>query len=113
MPGIVGLITKIGRERAEPQVRAMVQALSHESFYETGTWIDEAAGVYVGWIARNSTFPGGRPLESERQGKTLFVSGEDFSTPAAPFYEKNGDRLNAARGAHLVELAEQEASFPA
>ena len=113
MPGIVGLITKMGRERAEPQLRAMVQALSHEAFYETGTWIDEAAGVYVGWIARKSAFPGGRPLESARQGKTLFVSGEDFSSPAAPFYEENGGRLYAARGAHLVELAEQEASFPA
>ena len=56
MPGIVGLITRMPRERAEAQLSKMVEAIRHESFYETGTWIDEAAGIYLGWAFRKNSF---------------------------------------------------------
>lgn len=78
MPGIVGLITKAGRDRAEPQLHRMVEALRHESFYETGTWIDESQGLYVGWVARKDSFPGSSPLENERGDKVLVFSGKNF-----------------------------------
>ena len=52
MPGIVGLITRIPRQQAEPRLLRMVERLQHESFYVTGTWSDEGLGVYVGWVAR-------------------------------------------------------------
>jgi asparagine synthase (glutamine-hydrolysing) len=108
MPGIVGLITKIGRERAEQQLRQMVEALRHEAFYDTGTWIDEAAGVYVGWIGKKDIFPGGRPLQGERGDKVLFLSGEEFSGPAVtPFYERNGHAPAARTGSYLIERAEK------
>ena len=42
MPGIVGLITKMPREWAEPQLRRMVKTLCHEPFYRSGVWIDES-----------------------------------------------------------------------
>ena len=64
MPGIVGLITKIPRERAERELLRMVKALQHETFYETGTWIDESLGVYVGWVAQKNSFSDGMPLVS-------------------------------------------------
>ena len=57
MPGIVGLITKRPREWAEPQLARMVQALLHESFYETGTWIDESLGVYAGGLRGRILLP--------------------------------------------------------
>ena len=66
MPGIVGLITKMPRERAERELLRMVEALRHESFYATGTWIDESLGVYVGWVARKDSFSDGMPLCNER-----------------------------------------------
>ena len=56
MPGIVGLVTGMPRERAERELRRMVDALRHEPFYETGTWIDASLGVYVGWCARKNSF---------------------------------------------------------
>jgi asparagine synthase (glutamine-hydrolysing) len=111
MPGIVGLITKMGRQRAEPQLRAMVQALKHEAFYETGTWIDEAAGVYVGWIAREGSFPGGRPLKIGPETKVLLFSGEEFSAPQGPFYENGGHGSTGDPGLRLVELTKSK-SFP-
>jgi asparagine synthase (glutamine-hydrolysing) len=114
MPGIVGLITNAGREHAEPLLRQMVEALRHETFYEAGTWIDESAGVYVGWVARKESFPGGRPIENERGDKVLFLSGEEFSGPATtPFFERNGHDSSAQVGSYLIDLAERGASFPA
>ena len=52
MPGIVGLISKMPRERAEPELLRMVETLRHEPFYGTGTWIDESLGVYLGWAVQ-------------------------------------------------------------
>ena len=112
MPGIVGLITKVGRQQAETQLQRMVQALRHEDFYDTGTWTNEAAGVYVGWISRKGTFPGGRPLEVDPGSKVLFLSGEEFSTPQVPFYERNGHGSTGDHGSRLVELTKSK-SFPA
>ena len=114
MPGIVGLITKLGRECAEPQLRRMVEALRHESFYEIGTWIDEPLGVYVGWIVRKNSFPGRMPLENERVDKVLVFSGEEFSDPGiVRRLEDDGHAMGEQQGAYLVHLAEEDDSFPA
>ena len=114
MPGIVGLITNIGRERAEPQLQRMVEALRHEPFYETGTWIDEVSGIYVGWIGKKNTFPGGRPIGNHRGDKVLFLSGEEFSGPATtPFFENNGHGAAAQQVSYLIERAEKFETFPA
>src|ERR1700691_3930855 len=81
MPGIVGLITKRPRDWAEPQLLHMVEALRHESFYVSGTWIDESLGVYVGWVARKDSFADGMPIRNERDDVALFFSGEDYPEP--------------------------------
>ena len=71
MPGIVGLITKMPRAWAEPQLLRMVETLRHESCYVSGTWIDESMGVYVGWTARKGSFSDGMPLSNERGNVVL------------------------------------------
>ena len=81
MPGIVGLITKMPREWAERELLRMVEALRHESFYATGTWLDEPLGVYVGWAARKNSFSDGMPLRNERGDVVLVFSGEEFPEP--------------------------------
>jgi asparagine synthase (glutamine-hydrolysing) len=101
MPGIVGLITKMPRQRAEAQLRQMVGAIRHESFYETGTWCDESLGVYVGWAARKGSFCSGMPLQSERTDVTLVFSGEEY-----PAHEADGPD-------YLVRAYEDDPSFPA
>jgi asparagine synthase (glutamine-hydrolysing) len=114
MPGIVGLITRMGRERAEPQLKRMVESLRHEAFYEAGTWVDETAGIYVGWVGKKNIFPGGRPIENGRGDKVLFFSGEEFSGSATtPFFEKNGHGPAAQPSSYLIERAEDANSFPA
>src|SRR5579862_6901546 len=81
MPGIVGLVTKLPRERAEKLLSRMVEALRHESSYVTGTWIDESLGVYVGWTDRKNSFCDAMPLINETGDVCLVFSGEDYPEP--------------------------------
>lgn len=114
MPGLVGIITKNGAETAKPQLRQMIAAMLHESFYESGEWIDESAGVYVGWIGRKGTYPSGRPVQGETGNQTLMLSGEDFSDPNGPyFFENKGTASEARQKAHLLQAVRQGSGFPA
>src|SRR5262245_25512588 len=76
MPGIVGLITRLPRERAVPELLRMVEALRHEPFYEVGTWIDESLGVYVAWTVRKPSLAHAPTLGEVRDETVLVFSGE-------------------------------------
>jgi asparagine synthase (glutamine-hydrolysing) len=113
MPGIVGLITKMPRAQAEPQLRRMVEAIRHESFYETGTWIDESLGIYVGWVARKGSFCDGMPLTNERGDVVMVFSGEDFPEPGTALrLKERGHTLDAEGPSYLVHLYEEDQNFP-
>jgi asparagine synthase (glutamine-hydrolysing) len=103
MPGIVGLISDMPRERAEAELQRMVEELRHESFYSTGTWVDEPAGVYVGWCLRKGSLSGRMPLRNGRGDVVLVFSGEDFSEPG----------VGGAAESYLVDRYADDRSFPA
>ncbi len=112
MPGIVGLITKMPRVWAEPQLARMVEALRHESFYVTGTWIDESSGIYVGWVARQNSFSEGMPLRNERDDVTLVFSGEDYREPdTARRLKERGHSCEEGGPSYLVHLYEEDPDF--
>ena len=114
MPGIVGLITKMPREWAEPQLLRMVDALRHESCYRTGTWIDECSGVYVGWVAQENSFSDDMPLSNEQGGVTLVFSGEEFPEPGTTRrLKERGHELDIKGPSYLVHLYEEDPAFPA
>lgn len=113
MPGIVGLITRMPREWAEPQLLRMVETLRHESFYVTGTWIDESLGVYVGWAARKGSFSDGMPLFNERGDTVLAFSGEDYPEPGtARRLGERGHSLPSEGPSYIVHLYEEDRAFP-
>ncbi len=113
MPGIVGLITKMPRAHAEQQLLRMVGSLCHEPFYVSGTWIDEAMGVYVGWVARRNSFSDRMPLRNERGDLTLVFSGEEYPEPGTIQRLKGqGHELATAGPSYLVHLAEDDLQFP-
>jgi len=113
MPGIVGLITKMPRAWAEPQLLRMVEALRHETSYSAGTWIDEALGVYVGWVARKGSFSDGMPLRNERGDVVLVFSGEEYPEPGTLRRLKDlGHVLEGDGPAYLVHLYEEDPEFP-
>lgn len=114
MPGIVGLITKMPREWAEPQLLRMVESLRHEPFYVTGVWIDESLGIYVGWAERRGSFCDGMPVSNEQGDVHLVFSGEEFPEPAiAHRLKERGHRIGAAGPSYLVHLYEEDPKFPA
>src|SRR5437867_6374726 len=114
MPGIVGIITKKPREWAEPQLRTMVEAMRHEPFYVTGTWIDDSVGVYVGWVARKNSFSDGMPLRNEGEDIVLTFSGEGCPEPGTVCWLKQkGHNLKPEGSAYLVHFCEETAIFPA
>jgi asparagine synthase (glutamine-hydrolysing) len=113
MPGIVGLITKEPRETAEPRLLRMVEALRHESFYETGAWIDEALGVYVGWVVRKNSFSSGIPARNESGDVVLVFSGEESPAPETiARLRKLGHDTEPENPSYLVQLYEADPAFP-
>jgi len=114
MPGIVGLVTKLPRERAEKLLSRMVEALRHESSYVTGTWIDESLGVYVGWTVRKNSFSDAMPLINETGDVCLVFSGEDYPEPGtAARLRGRGHLLDKGSSSYLVHLFEDDGAFPA
>jgi asparagine synthase (glutamine-hydrolysing) len=92
----------------------MVESLRREDFYVAGMWVDEALGVYVGWVARKGSFCDGMPLRNERGEVVLVFSGEDFPEPGTiERLKKRGHELEDAGSSYLVHLYEENTSFPA
>src|SRR5271165_2605881 len=114
MPGVVGLITNLPREHAQEQLNRMVDTIRHESFYGTGTWIDESTGVYVGWAARQGLFSDSMPLSNEHGNAVLIFAGEDHPEPGTPArLKERGHTLSADGPSYLIHLYEEDPSFPA
>ena len=99
MPGIVAIIARMPKRLAEPQLRQMLSTLRHEPFYTSGVWIDEQAGVYLGWTALQGSFADGMPLRNDRGDSLLVFSGEEYSAPAR------------GSASHLLDLYEQHPDF--
>ncbi len=92
----------------------MVESLRHESFYVSGTWMDEDLGVYVGWVERRSLSSGQMPLRNERGDVTLIFSGEEFAEPGtAHRLKQQGHTLEENGRSYLVHLSEEDSTFPA
>ena len=114
MPGIVGLVSKMPRERAEQELLRMVESIRHESFYETGAWMDDSLGLYVGWAARKNSFAAGMPLCNESGSVVLIFSGEDYPEPGTVSrLKERGHQVNPEGSSYLVHLYEEDPAFPA
>ena len=112
MPGIVGLISKMPRERAEKQLGRMVEPMLHDPDYVKGTWIDETLGVYIGWVAQKNSFAEEMPIRNERDDVVLVFSGEDFPDPATSGRVKEkGNGCDGPRSSYLVHLYQDDPHF--
>ena len=45
--------------------------------------MDEAQGIYVGWVARKGSFADALPLQNERGDVVLLFAGEEFPEPGS------------------------------
>lgn len=113
MPGLVGLITEMPRERAEAELLRMVAALRHETWYASGTWIDEALGVYIGWVVHNQSIAERMPQFNEHRDLVLAFAGEDFPEPGIRQRLIDRSHTGVTDGnSYLVHKAEDEPDFP-
>jgi asparagine synthase (glutamine-hydrolysing) len=112
MPGIVGLITKMPRERAERELHGMTATMRHASFYQTVTWSDENLGVYVASIERKGSFAAGMPLSNEQEDVVLVFSGEEFPEPTTQHrLQQRGHDFELDGPAYLVHQYEEDPNF--
>src|SRR5271170_6147717 len=112
MPGIVGLITKRPRQSAAAQLGRMVESICHERFYRTGTWIDEAMGVYVGWTVMTGSFSDGMPLQCERDDVCMVFSGEEYSDGRTAHQVRSpGDSVGSIESGYLVRQYKETPNF--
>jgi asparagine synthase (glutamine-hydrolysing) len=112
VPGIVGLITKQPCSSATLQLEGMLKAVQHEAFYNSGTWIDESLGVYVGWTALKGSFSDSMPLSNEQQNVCLIFSGEEYPDPrSAQQLRTHGHHLRPSESEYLVHLYEENPGF--
>lgn len=116
MPGIVGIISKIPSDRAERELRRMVETMRHESFYESGTWRDPSLGIYVGWSARKGSFCDRLPIQNESRresrNQVLFFAGEEFGHKQSAASNGNGRATSPDDPSYLLDVAADDAAFP-
>jgi asparagine synthase (glutamine-hydrolysing) len=92
----------------------MVAAMRHESFYVTGTFIDEALGTYIGWVAQEGSFSDSMPLRNERGDRVLVFSGEEYPEPGrASLLRQRGHTVESDGPSYLVHEYEEDPEFPA
>jgi asparagine synthase (glutamine-hydrolysing) len=114
MPGLVGLVTQMPRERAEADLGRMLESIRHDPCYRTGTWIDESAGVYVGWALREKSLADALPIRNEKGDVVLIFSGEEFPEPDTICQlKRRGHRFRDGGPSYLVHAFEEDPSFPA
>lgn len=100
------------RASAEAQMKIMLREVCHESFYNTGTWVDEALGVYVGWTVLKNSFSDGMPLLNARQDVCIVFSGEEYSDCRMTRQEINGKPSTATcESAYLTHQYEKDPNF--
>jgi asparagine synthase (glutamine-hydrolysing) len=113
LPGIVGIITNRPRAIVENELRRMVEALCHEPFYKSGTWINPEQGIYVGWVARGGSFADGMPVQNESGDVTLTFSGEEFPEPGLiATLRARGHEIKPDGASYLTHRYEEEQDFP-
>jgi asparagine synthase (glutamine-hydrolysing) len=111
MPGIVGLVTARPRAWAEAQLHRMLAAIRHETFYTSGTWVDEESGVYVGWTAHVGSFAARMPITCQA-ARTLVFSGENYlHGRASAGLSRDPRRASPSDPSYLMDLAGDE-RFP-
>ena len=84
MPGICGIIAKSpGAAHAAAADRdRMLACLRYEDSYLTGTFADDALGVWLGWAGHAGTFPEHSPRWNDARDCAVLLHGETYPADA-------------------------------
>lgn len=78
MPGLVGIIGNGSPGKHAHDLRQMMSCMNQESFYRSGTYINEELGVFIGWTCHQDSYSDCMPIMNERQDIILLFAGEHF-----------------------------------
>lgn len=107
MPGLAVIIDRGPREKNEHALKQMLQTMQHEPFYSSGVYINEKAGLYVGWACHPGSYCDCMPIKNTKGNRLLFFYGEnhadasDFNRLRSAGYPLQ--KHNAAYVLHLFE----------
>ena len=78
MPGIAGIISKTALEKRVKDVGLMVECMMHESFYSSGTYINDEIGIFLGWVCLEGSFSDCMPVMNEKKDMVLIFFGREL-----------------------------------
>lgn len=87
----------------------MTNAMMHESFYNSGTYINENDGIYIGWVSHRGSFDDCLPVTNETKNLLLFFSGENYIDNALlDHLKKKQHMFDASNASYLIHLYEEQ-----
>ena len=105
MPGIAGIVARGGEQNHAATLRGMLDAMLHEPSYTTGTYVNAALGVYVGWATHAGSFADCMPVWNETRDVCLIFAGEDFTDRGdVERLRSRGHHFDPGNACYLVHL---------
>ncbi len=83
--------------------------MKHESFYSSGTYLNEDAGIYIGWVCHPGSYADCMPVSNETKDRLLFFCGEVQTDPGDfDRLRKRGHELSKENAAYVLHLFEEQ-----
>ena len=109
MPGITGIISKTPRRENVNDLNMMTGCMMHESFYNSGTYVNNKLGLYAGWVSHQDSFSDCMPIYNEKKDIVLFFHGENFAdTEVIDRLMNKGHKFDNKNGSYLIHLYEED-----
>ncbi len=108
MPGICGIISKAPAEENREKLNIMHRCMLHENFYNSGTFVDEKVGLYVGWVCHEGSFSDCMPVTNEKKDLVLIFFGENFvDLEIFDQLKSKNHKFNRTNADYLIHLYEE------
>src|ERR1700679_4370690 len=105
MPGLAFIISRRPKSENTLRLQQMLDSMKHESFYTSGTYLTEAAGIYLGWVCHPGSYADCMPVSNETKDRLLFFCGEVQTDPGDfDRLRKRGHELPKENAAYFLHL---------
>lgn len=109
MPGLALIISRRPKAENTLRLQQMLDSMRHESFYSSGTYINEDAGIYIGWLCHPGSYCDCMPISNERKNHLLFFYGENHADPEDfDRLRQRGHVLPKENAAYVLHLFEEQ-----
>jgi asparagine synthase (glutamine-hydrolysing) len=83
----------------------MIDEMQHETFYNSGQYINEDLGLYAGWICHQGAFSDCMPLISRNKDVVLIFHGENYlDSETATRLRNSSNSLDESNALYLLDL---------